>query len=219
MSRAFEVLAPEHTVVLGGRGAQLPNGQKRRLRKPADGTLRTEVGKTGVGQFNLLPYQSKSAATVPRSPARPGTNRVARRTHEAIVEALAQTLMPNGCELRYDPAREDLVAIWPDRVVLFEVKTDIRATHLERGLGQLMMYGYEVAEAYPRRAFERVLVVPCRPVGPSGRAYRSACVYIMTFRRVANDEFAFAEDPDLATPIFTHSWNRSKQTRARNSRK
>ena len=104
-------------------------------------------------------------------------------------------------------------------MVLFEVKTDTRATYLEQALGQLMIYSVDVAEECPGRAFERVLVAPCRPAGSSGRAYQSACVYIMTFRRVANDEFAFAEDPDLVTPIFAHAWDRSKQTRARKSRK
>jgi len=137
LAKAREVLTPEYTAVFDSDREPAPEVPKRRLKKPVDGTLRTEAGKTGVGLFHLLPYQPKSATTVPRSSARPGMNCVARRTHEAIVDALARTLMSTGCERRYDPAREDLVAIWPDRVVLFEVKTDTLANHVERALGQL----------------------------------------------------------------------------------
>jgi hypothetical protein len=103
--------------------------------------------------------------------------------------------------------------------VLFEVKTDTRATHIEHGLGQLMIYGLDVAKAYPRRAFHRVLVVPCRLAGSSSRAYQSARIYIMTFRRVSDSEFTFAEDPDLASPILPRTAVHSKRMMARKRRK
>lgn len=146
-------------------------------------------------------------------------NCVARRTHEAIVNALARALMPTRCELRYDPGREDLVAIWPDRVILFEVKTDTRATSIEQGLGQLMIYGIDVGEAYAGRSFMRVLVVPCRPSGSGSKACRSALVYIMTFRRIADDEFTFTEDSKSGSTIFTHQRDLSNRVMRRKARK
>jgi hypothetical protein len=215
LGKALEILKPKHAAIFERHCEQPPGDQQRRLRKPADGTLQTEAGKTGVGRFQLLPFQPKSSTTVPRSSTRLGMNCVARRTHEAIVNALARTLLPTRCELRYDPVREDLVAIWPDRVILFEVKTDTRAPSVEQGLGQLMIYGIDVAEAYAGRSFMRVLVVPCRPSGSGGRACRSALVYIMTFRRVADDEFTFTEDPKSGSTIFTHARDRTRRTMRR----
>jgi len=219
LGKALAVLNPKHAAIFEIHSEQAPNEQQRRLRKPADGTLQTEAGKTGVGRFQLLPYQPKSSSTVARSLTRPGMNLVARRTHEAIVDALARALTPTRCELRYDPAREDLVAIWPDRVVLFEVKTDTRAGSLERGLGQLMIYGVDVAKAYAGRSFMRVFVAPCRPSDSSSEAYQSALVYIMTFRRIADGEFAFTEDSKSGSTIFTHQQDLSNRVMRRKARK
>lgn len=211
LCKALEVLKPEHAAIFKSHSEQAPKVHGRNLRKPADGSLQTETGKTGVGRFRLLPFQPKSSTTVPRSSTRPGMNRLARRTHEAIVNALARALMSTRCELRYDPTREDLVAIWPDRVILFEVKTDTRATSVERGLGQLMIYSVDVAEAYAGRSFMRILVVPCRPSGSSSMACQSARVYIMTFRRIANDKFTFTEDSKSRSTIFAQRQDLSKR--------
>jgi hypothetical protein len=212
LAKALEVLAPEHTVAFQSHAEQAPQEQERRLRKPVDGTLRTEAGKTGVGPFQPLPFQPKSAATVSRSSAGPGINGVVRRTHEAIVNALARAVKLTGCELLYNPMREDLIAIWPDRVVLFEVKIDTQATDVEQGLGQLIIYGLDVAKAYPRHTFQRVLVVPCRLAGSSSRAYQAERVYIMTFEQISDSEFTFADDPDMASPIFTRQGGRSRRS-------
>ncbi len=209
---ALEVLTPEHTAVFDRDGERTPRVPERRLRKPVDGTLRTEAGKTGVGPFRPLTFQPKSAATVSRSSAGPGMNGVVRRTHEAIVNALARALKLTGCQLLYDPSREDLIAVWPDRVVLFEVKIDTQATDVEQGLGQLIIYSFDIANAYPRHTFQRVLVVPCRLTGSSSSAYQAERVYVMTFKQISDSEFTFAEDPDMASPIFTRRGGRSRRS-------